>query len=162
MAYVPILSTRFVFALIFRPFEICSFQNCVGLVDGTMFPNHQSGCKAFYICHHGRYSETRCEGRLVFNERIRACDWPQNVKCACHDKCIGNSRPKFVYTTKSATQASRTNTPIVEHRPSNENCKNNNNHLQVPLCPPQPCPPENCVLQSCIPYNEFYNNHNKL
>lgn len=81
-------------ALIFRLFEMFSLQNCVGLVDGTMFANHQSGCKQFYICHHGRYSESRCEGRLVFNERIRACDWPQNVQCACHNQCIGNSRPR--------------------------------------------------------------------
>lgn len=136
------------------------FQSCAGLADGTMFPNHQSGCKSFYICSNGRYVETRCEGRLLFNERIRACDWPQNVQCTCHGHCIGNPGSHPQITPRPPTQGPNTDAPIIEHHPSNINCENN--VARVPQCPPQPCPPENCVLQACVPHDEFYGIHKKL
>lgn len=155
---VRIVCLRSLFSTHFWP-----FQSCAGLADGTMFANHQSGCKSYFICHHGQYFESQCDKRLLFNENIRSCDWPKNVKCSCHGQCIGDSDrlPHPVYTNRPPTDGPAISKPIAEPHPSKVNC-NDDISVRVPKCPPQPCPPVNCVLQACIPREEFYKNYNKL
>lgn len=137
----------------------CHLQNCFGLRDGTTFANHQNGCKTFYTCHHGQYAESRCEDHLLFNERIRGCDWPQNVQCLCGALCYGNSKPSPPQRPPPPPKQPPPPgalPPIIENHPSDPNC---NAALQVPKCPRQPCPPENCVAQACIPQDKFYQNY---
>lgn len=53
---------------------------CVGKPDGTMFAELTDSCSGNYIvCQCECEINFKCPDGLVFNEKVRSCDWPANV-----------------------------------------------------------------------------------
>ena len=40
-----------------------------------------SDCSKYIQCHGGKLYNQRCPTGLLFNPKIKACDWPANVEC---------------------------------------------------------------------------------
>ncbi|XP_029213854.2 acidic endochitinase SE2-like isoform X2 [Acropora millepora] len=53
---------------------------CVSVSDGIY--QNPSDCSKFIQCFRGKSFHTSCASGLLFNPKIKACDWPQNVNCA--------------------------------------------------------------------------------
>lgn len=63
-----------------RPPTTSGSFSCASSVDG-LYP-HPSDCSKFIQCHGGQESQISCPSGLLFNPKIKACDWPANVQCA--------------------------------------------------------------------------------
>lgn len=61
-------------------FNFLGSFSCASSVDG-LYP-HPSDCSKFIQCHGGQESQISCPSGLLFNPKIKACDWPANVQCA--------------------------------------------------------------------------------
>lgn len=48
---------------------------------------HETSCTRYWTCWNGTATEQLCIGGLLYNERARSCDWPENVEgCQKHRK----------------------------------------------------------------------------
>ena len=56
------------------------FQSTLNKESGISFPSEED-CRYYYTCDNGVQTVLRCPLGLVFNETIRACDYPENVDC---------------------------------------------------------------------------------
>ena len=46
---------------------------------------HETSCTRYWTCWNGTATEQLCIGGLLYNERARSCDWPENVEgCQKH------------------------------------------------------------------------------
>ncbi|KAH8411116.1 hypothetical protein KR222_003592, partial [Zaprionus bogoriensis] len=55
---------------------------CVGKSDGTMLADAANACSGSYIvCQCECEVNFKCSNGLVFNEKVRSCDWPANANC---------------------------------------------------------------------------------
>ncbi|KYN41286.1 Chondroitin proteoglycan-2 [Trachymyrmex septentrionalis] len=49
---------------------------------------HETSCTRYWTCWNGTATEQLCIGGLLYNERARSCDWPENVEgCQKHPLC---------------------------------------------------------------------------
>uniref|UniRef100_A0ABD2W2D4 Chitin-binding type-2 domain-containing protein n=1 Tax=Trichogramma kaykai TaxID=54128 RepID=A0ABD2W2D4_9HYME len=49
---------------------------------------HETSCTRYWTCWNGTATEQLCIGGLLYNERSRSCDWPENVEgCQKHPLC---------------------------------------------------------------------------
>ncbi|CAD6234033.1 GSCOCT00012353001.2-RA-CDS [Cotesia congregata] len=49
---------------------------------------HETSCTRYWTCWNGTATEQLCIGGLLYNERSRSCDWPENVDgCQKHPLC---------------------------------------------------------------------------
>ena len=50
---------------------------------------HETSCTRYWTCWNGTATEQLCIGGLLYNERARSCDWPENVEgCQKHRKYL--------------------------------------------------------------------------
>ena len=42
---------------------------------------HSTDCQKYYQCAHGTPYEYSCPAALLWNDDIKVCDWPANVRC---------------------------------------------------------------------------------
>ena len=50
-------------------------------LDYTVLLPHPTDCSSFFSCSNGVPIELHCPAGLYFNNELKVCDWPQNVKC---------------------------------------------------------------------------------
>lgn len=61
---------------------ICDLTSSESVVSCTgLFMPDPADCTKFYQCDQGRPIPFKCAGGLNWNEKINACDWPQNAPC---------------------------------------------------------------------------------
>ncbi|KAL4447578.1 hypothetical protein ABPG75_004797 [Micractinium tetrahymenae] len=59
-------------------FCFCTWKGQLG-----MFADQAAGCSYYFWCvGPNEYYYKACQPNLLFNDNIKACDWPANVKCA--------------------------------------------------------------------------------
>ncbi|KAI8783698.1 hypothetical protein BgiMline_023862 [Biomphalaria glabrata] len=58
-------------------------KDCTGLADGN-YPDLDVGCISFYACSGGTFMGRHyCDANLVYDRRLVACNYKQNVPAPC-------------------------------------------------------------------------------
>ncbi|XP_063217689.1 chitin-binding domain protein cbd-1-like [Bacillus rossius redtenbacheri] len=68
---------------------------------------HPSDCSKFYKCDHGLPVEKSCPKGLLFNDKLKVCDYPQNVDCSEASTVApeASTEPPITTTEKPAAPA---------------------------------------------------------
>merc|ERR1712106_526158 len=62
--------------------------------DGELLPNSEN-CRKYYKCSNGAPSDQSCPGSLIFDPKLRICNWPQSVTC------VVDIKPKIPIRSKT-------------------------------------------------------------
>ncbi|KAH8397077.1 hypothetical protein KR215_008326 [Drosophila sulfurigaster] len=54
---------------------------CVGQSDGTMLADEDACSSSYIVCQCECAIDFKCNAGLVFNQKLKVCDWPTNVDC---------------------------------------------------------------------------------
>ena len=55
--------------------------SCTEVGDGS-YPDPSADCNKYIECREGVMSSRSCAAGLLFNPKIKTCDWSANVKCS--------------------------------------------------------------------------------
>ena len=62
---------------------LCAFTpKCESKLDGYYQDEYRAGCRYYYMCRDERtVNYTTCDKGFRYNEKLKRCDFAQNVKC---------------------------------------------------------------------------------
>ncbi|XP_017761872.1 PREDICTED: peritrophin-1-like [Eufriesea mexicana] len=108
-AFAIVLATIFVVFVSAHPPPKCPEENGE---DVVLLPNPHN-CSTYYSCNGGIPFLMQCNEGLLYNEDLRVCDYPENVKCAASP-----SSPHPQPPNTSGPQTTGTRPPSSSPRPS--------------------------------------------
>lgn len=50
-------------------------------IPNGLFLKPNSGCKEYYDCNNGIHTAKKCPQGLLFNQKLKMCDWTELVSC---------------------------------------------------------------------------------